>query len=1467
MQNHAGPLRSAFRDNYLAAIGIAALVISSFSVSAQRYQYPNPGTWGTISHRPAADSTFFFPTGCGIPIDSTWLFSQGFTGAGQKLKMAAQYYDSCGHHMYLWDPSLQLWHIADSTSGGGSTDTTSLSTRINLKVDSLTQSNDTTYYWVNGTRRFGGKGKISLATLLSVLGYTPLAGSDTVYLHNLAAGKRDVTDTLYAHFLMTRLWGYKIADSLGKIIGGKQDSSARFNFYAKKDGGRGINIARFADSSGYFKGLIDSLDFHLLLNADSTITGYVNAHDTSILETNYGTDTMRIRLNNAIAAAGGGLTAIADNKQLSNISGASAVPTAHEIPIVMVKDYTVSDSTTDDLLGVRAAARRCADLGGCILQFPAGKGTRVTDTILFKSTVHITGVGGVVGTKYTTPIGGKIVSGSIIWGGGANKSVFVVDSTSTGGRPVFTIDNVAIISTQTPGTPTAGSAIVIRGFVQRTMIRNCTISGFWVDIDIHSGFYWTIADNWIGEPVQSCVRINDSVRTDTGDWGIYNNQFIAGNFNGSAYGIEWRSGGGLKVYGNKFDSQLFTVSTMFKHSIYLVSTVDPTSDVQISGNSIEDYQISGIFDSCVNRVAHHIFTDNHTSGFVSTGPAIDVYNAWYVQITGNQWTAWAGISAPSMRFANCIGVMAWNNTVVAYTSAYASTNSSINRMDYIRTGGEGVQASESKSIFSMRSAAGGPEIDLINDSTGSFPQTAINMYNDNGVASNKGASLVHASSTATAPYGNAYYMYNFDNGPIWFATNNVNRGGVTAGGNWLLGTTTDPGFGAKLWINGKLGVQTMDSVAVQTGGCVFRDAISGLYKLGPCGGGGGSTSPGGSNGQVQVNTSGAFAGYAGLTYDFSNTRLYLGSGSATSPQLFNMTNSVNGGVGWSVENGNTGTSARQENIMVESSTKLVGHARFNSTYTGNFAGTSLPLAEGYQIYTYSGGLGNKPIVINGTPIVSLPGVSAGNYGTRLDASGFRVGLLSTMHTANTYPFQVDGIVYKTHDTTNYKVAALDGTGKLFITDWPTFGAGATTPAGSTGWLQYNNGGTPNVFGADNGLFWDGGNHRLSIGSATPLSLTNLNVARSSSGLIGIGITNANTSGSAELFAGEDATHFHGIGKKGSAVAGNWSGTNVAIANNSYWYTFGSASGQNPIFINSNPFIVQVGQTTTLNGLRIDGTGIRIGPSSGLGTANTVGFEFVGAGKIPGYGSGTKTGTPTFNLQVDASGNIIEGSATLTNPMTTLGDMVYGGASGAFARLAGNTTSFRKFVMSLGSAGVATAPIFDVLTTADIPNNAANTSGTAANLSGTPALPNGTTATTQAATDNTTKIASTAFVQSIVASGTYTPTLTNTTNVTTSSLPSDICTYMKAGNIVHVKVVINVTPTATSTNTVLTISLPITVASAVTQLFAGTGWIEVPSVVQQAVLVQIASTTTATLTFGSGSISSGGKIIANFDYSL
>lgn len=54
-------------------------------------------------------------------------------------------------------------------------------------------------------------------------------------------------------------------------------------------------------------------------------------------------------------------------------------------------------------------------------------------------------------------------------------------------------------------------------------------------------------------------------------------------------------------------------------------------------------------------------------------------------------------------------------------------------------------------------------------------------------------------------------------------------------------------------------------------------------------------------------------------------------------------------------------------------------------------------------------------------------------------------------------------------------------------------------------------------------------------------------------------------------------------------------------------------------------------------------------------------------------------------------------STLANPMTTLGDVIYGGAAGAVTRLAGPTSvnSVPQFLESVPSAGAATAPVWSV----------------------------------------------------------------------------------------------------------------------------------------------------------------------------
>jgi len=90
----------------------------------------------------------------------------------------------------------------------------------------------------------------------------------------------------------------------------------------------------------------------------------------------------------------------------------------------------------------------------------------------------------------------------------------------------------------------------------------------------------------------------------------------------------------------------------------------------------------------------------------------------------------------------------------------------------------------------------------------------------------------------------------------------------------------------------------------------------------------------------------------------------------------------------------------------------------------------------------------------------------------------------------------------------------------------------------------------------------------------------------------------------------------------------------------------------------------------------------------------------------GNGSGYTLATLTAGTGITVTNGM--GSITVTNslpgflnPMTTLGDIIYGGAAGAATRLGGETTTTRKFLRSVGVAGAATAPAWDTVTKTDV----------------------------------------------------------------------------------------------------------------------------------------------------------------------
>jgi len=65
-----------------------------------------------------------------------------------------------GSNLYMRNPQLTQWVDLSSAGGGGSTDTTSLSNRINNKVDSVNRVYDSVKYYKNGTGYFAFKDSV-----------------------------------------------------------------------------------------------------------------------------------------------------------------------------------------------------------------------------------------------------------------------------------------------------------------------------------------------------------------------------------------------------------------------------------------------------------------------------------------------------------------------------------------------------------------------------------------------------------------------------------------------------------------------------------------------------------------------------------------------------------------------------------------------------------------------------------------------------------------------------------------------------------------------------------------------------------------------------------------------------------------------------------------------------------------------------------------------------------------------------------------------------------------------------------------------------------------------------------------------------------------------------------------------------------------------------------------------------------
>ena len=163
------------------------------------------------------------------------------------------------------------------------------------------------------------------------------------------------------------------------------------------------------------------------------------------------------------------------------------------------------------------------------------------------------------------------------------------------------------------------------------------------------------------------------------------------------------------------------------------------------------------------------------------------------------------------------------------------------------------------------------------------------------------------------------------------------------------------------------------------------------------------------------------------------------------------------------------------------------------------------------------------------------------------------------------------------------------------------------------------------------------------------------------------------------------------GATGGAVKLYYDGTQKFQTTNTGTTTTGvsyiTGSGLN---INSNTVdtLIYLNRTTGIWSIDNDSSYYLNFKATSLGTTNLT-LKSTGEVQMPDYGSGTTTGTPTFNLEVDSSGNIIETPST--NP---------GGGGGTFhGDQAITTTSPAQKAFTLTRAATGTL-IFDVWFTSE-----------------------------------------------------------------------------------------------------------------------------------------------------------------------
>lgn len=258
------------------------------------------------------------------------------------------------------------------------------------------------------------------------------------------------------------------------------------------------------------------------------------------------------------------------------LTSATLTSSANKVINVQAPPYNATgNGVTNDCAAITAAEAARDAQGGGELYFPKGNynvGSSCHISVTTSGT--ISGAGSCSRTQSGCA--------SMISSSDTTGVLFTVSANS------FLFFNIALTNT---ATPTAGSAILTNGtdYAQKVNYTNCSVSGFYDDIDQWVGALWSMTSCYIGKPVRYGMWIQNTVNQDAGDWIISDSFFDLQN-NTALGGIHITGAGGGKFVGNKIIGQ--PTSPVVTDGIYANSTT--TSQLIIASNSIEQLTGSAI---------------------------------------------------------------------------------------------------------------------------------------------------------------------------------------------------------------------------------------------------------------------------------------------------------------------------------------------------------------------------------------------------------------------------------------------------------------------------------------------------------------------------------------------------------------------------------------------------------------------------------------------------------------------------------------------------------------------------------------------------------------------------------------------------------------------------------------------------------------------------------------------------------